>query len=124
MRLFVLLFFCVSLFGQYPKVPTGGSVSALQLPASVVPLTGTTSNIGGGALLAGACATGTVTVAGATTSMGATASPAAGVDPTNGGVLGVSIQAQVTSANTVTVRVCAPIAGTPTAATYRVTVTP
>lgn len=86
------------------------------------PLTATTTAIGGGALLAGACATGTVTVAGATTSQTASVSPAAGIDPTNGGVLGVSISARVSSANTVTVSVCSPIAGTPTSATYRVVV--
>lgn len=85
-------------------------------------LTGTTGSIGGGILGAGACATGTVNVTGATTSMSATASPLLGADPTNGGVLGVSISAAVTSAGVVTVRLCAPIAGTPTSATYKVVV--
>ncbi len=87
-------------------------------------LSGTTASIGGGALLAGACATGTVTVTGATTSMQANASPAGGVDPSNGGVLGIAIDARVSSANTVTVSVCSPIAGTPAAATYNVRVIP
>ena len=92
----------------------GASVSAA--------LTGTTGSIGGGALLAGACTSGTATVSGATTSMAATATPLGAVDPTNGNVLGVSIVAHVTSANTVTVRLCVPIAGTPAATTYRVVV--
>ncbi len=89
-----------------------------------VPLVGTTASIGGGALLAGACATGTAFVPGASTSMLASASPAAGVDPTNGAILGVSILANVTSQNTVTVSVCVPIAGTPAAAAYTVRVIP
>lgn len=95
--------------------------ASTRFPVGLV-LSGTTGSIGGGALLAGACATGTVTVTGATTSMAAVASPAAGVDPSNGGVLGVAIDARVSSANTVTVSVCSPIAGTPTAATYAVRV--
>ena len=92
----------------------GASVSA--------PLAGTTGSIGGGALLAGACTSGTATVSGATTAMSAAATALGAVDPTNGNVLGVSILAHVTSANTVTVRLCVPIAGTPAATTYKVVV--
>lgn len=99
-------------------VNNSGNVDNVQVSV----LTGTSGSIGGGALLAGACATGTVTITGATTTMAATASPASGVDPSNGGILGVAISARVSSANTVTVSVCSPIAGTPTSATYAVRV--
>ena len=99
----------------------GTNITAVP-PAAIGQLSGTTGSIGGGALLAGACASSTVSVTGATTSMSATATALGGVDVTNGGVLGVSISAQVTSSNTVTVRVCAPIAGTPAATTYKVIV--
>lgn len=85
-------------------------------------LTGTTSSIGGGALLAGACATGTVAITGSTTGMPVAVAPSAGTDPTNGGVLGVAWEGRVSSNGTVTVSVCAPIAGTPTAAAYNVRV--
>lgn len=86
------------------------------------PLSGTSGSIGGSALLAGACATGTVTVTGATTAMAAVASPAGGADPSNGGILGVAIDDRVSATNTVVVSVCSPIAGTPTAANYNVRV--
>lgn len=92
-------------------------------PAGAKVFPGTTASIGGSLLVAGACSTGTATVTGATTGMQASASPAGGIDPTNGSVLGVSVLARVSSANTVTVSVCSPIAGTPTAATYNVRVT-
>lgn len=91
-------------------------------PIAGSPLSGTTGSIGGGLLVAGACATGTVAITGSTTSMTVTVSPAAGVDPTNGGVLGVSWDGRVSANGTVTVSVCTPIAGTPTAATYNVRV--
>jgi hypothetical protein len=77
-------------------------------------LSGTTASIGGGALLAGGCSTGTVTVTGATTSMAVVASP------TTYPGAGAYWQAYVSSANTVTVGVCATIALTPTASTYNV----
>lgn len=97
-------------------LPTSGKLQSA--------LTGTTGSIGGSALTAGACASGSVTVTGATTGMQATASPALGVDPTNGGVLGISIIASVSAADTVTVKVCTPIIGTPASATYAVRVFP
>lgn len=79
---------------------------------------GTTSSIGGSALTAGNCSSGTVTVAGAAPGMPVT------VSTSNGTFLGGSfnLQASVTSANTVTVNVCAVVAGTPTAETYVVNV--
>lgn len=87
-------------------------------------LSGTTGSIGGGALGAGACATGTAVVSGATTGMPVVTAPAGGVDPTNSGVLGVVWEGRVSSANTVTVSVCSPIIGTPAAALYNVRVIP
>jgi hypothetical protein len=122
-----------ALVGVFASAPTtgqcvtetvsGGTVilSAAGAACSTT-LSGTTSSIGGGALLAGACATGTAIVTGATTSMAVSVSPAGGVDPTNGAVLGVSWNARVSAANTVTVSVCSPIAGTPAAAAYNVRV--
>jgi hypothetical protein len=84
-------------------------------------LSGTTGSIGGGALLAGACASGTATVTGATVGMPAMAAPS---DGTNIIALGTSIGATVTSANTVTVNVCALVALTPTSKQYAVRVVP
>lgn len=84
--------------------------------AAYVALSGTSGSIGGGALLAGACTSGTVSITGATTSMVAIAAP--NTYPGDGNIW----SAQVTSANTVTVRVCAVIASTPTASTYNVRV--
>lgn len=111
-------------FDQSVKAGASPAFAGLTVAGSAVsaPLTGVTASLGGGALLAGACASGTVTVSGATTSMSATATPLGAVDPKNGNILSVAISAQVTSANTVTVRICSPIAGTPAATTYKVVV--
>lgn len=81
---------------------------------------GTTSSIGGSALLLGACASGTATVTGATTGQNAIA------NTSDGSFLGssFSIQANVSSSNTVTVNVCALVAGTPASKTYNVRVVP
>lgn len=79
-------------------------------------LKGTTASIGGGALLAGAVASGTVSIPGANIGMVANASPS--IYPGDG----FTWSAQVTSANTVTVRVTAVVAGTPNASTYLVRV--
>lgn len=79
---------------------------------------GTTSSLGGGALTVGACASGTATVTGATVGMLASTSPV--TDPGDGFVY----QAVISSTNTATVKVCALIAGTPTASVYNVNVTP
>lgn len=79
-------------------------------------LSGTSASIGGGLLAAGACASATVTVTGATTTMSAVATPV--TYPGNGNFW----SAQVTAVDTVTVRVCAILLGTPTASTYNVRV--
>lgn len=85
-------------------------------PATSTKLTGTTGSIGGSALLAGACSSGTVSITGATTSMVAVSDP--NTYPGDGNWW----SSQVTSANTITVRVCASVAATPTASTYNVRV--
>jgi len=84
-------------------------------------MTGTTGAIGGGALLAGACASGTATVTGAAVGMPTIATPS---DGTNIAALGTSITATVTATNTVTVNVCALLALTPTSKAYSVRVLP
>ncbi len=85
---------------------------------SVLPLAGTTGSIGGGSLAAGACASGTVSVTGSTTAMAVAVSPV--TFPGEGYVW----QGYVSAAGTVTVKVCAIVAGTPTASTYNVRVIP
>lgn len=98
-------------------VPSCSALTASYMPAGLNPvLTGTTANIGGSLLLLGGCATGTATVSGATTSMTASTSPAA-TQPA-----GVQWQAAVTSANTVTVYVCALLSITPPSSAYNVRV--
>jgi hypothetical protein len=86
---------------------------------SSVILCATTGSIGGGALLVGASAAGTVTVTGAQVGMPCIAQPSDGTDMIAVGAIPVCI---VTSANTVTVRVIAILALTPTAKTYVVRV--
>jgi len=83
-----------------------------------LPLTGTTSSIGGSALAAGICTTGTASVSTAANSMAVAVSPAA--DPGTGFTWG----AWVSAANTVTVRVCniSGASATPTATAYNVRV--
>lgn len=86
---------------------------------SSVILCATTGSIGGGALLVGASASGTVSVAGAQIGMPCIAQPSDGTDMIAVGAIPVCI---VTGANTVTVRVIAILALTPTAKTYAVRV--
>lgn len=77
---------------------------------------GTTGSLGGGALLAGACASTTVAITGSTTAMGVVATPA--TYPGDGNYW----YGYVSTNGTVTVKVCAAIAGTPAASTYNVRV--
>ena len=90
-----------------------GPISAPNLP-----LSGTTASIGGSALTAGNCASGTVSVTGATTSMGVVATPA--TYPGDAFVW----KGYVSGAGTVTVKVCTNLAagGTPAASVYNVRV--
>lgn len=94
--------------------------NATGCPATTTALAGTTGSIGGGALLAGACASGTATVTGATSSMAVAVSPNG--DPDSNLATGIAFYAFVSATNTVTVRVCAIVAVTPTARTYNVRV--
>ncbi len=81
-----------------------------------VVLSGTTPAIGGGALLAGACASDTVAVTSSTTAMSVSVTPV--TYPGDG----VTWSGYVSSAGTVTVKVCGIIAVTPTSSTYNVRV--
>lgn len=105
------------------SAPTGGtlSVNATTLQKGGVDLnpvlTGTTGSIGGGALLAGACTSGTVAVTNSTTSM--TVSVSANTYPGDGS----QYFGYVSVNGTVTVKVCALVALTPVASTYNVRVT-
>jgi hypothetical protein len=85
---------------------------------SQLPLSGTTSSIGGSALAAGVCTTGTASVTGLSTAMAVAVSPAA--DPGSE----FTWNAWVSSTTTVTVRVCniSSASATPTAETYNVRV--
>lgn len=86
---------------------------------SIVPLTGTTSSIGGSLLVGvGSTATGTATVAGAVVGQPVAVSASDGTAPN----ALISLSAAVTSANTVTVQLTALAAVTPTAKTYNVAV--
>lgn len=98
--------------------PSTGAFTTMTVNGATVAgiLSGTSASIGGGALLAGACAVGTATVTNATTSMIAL------VDPVTYPGDGNTWEAYVSSASTVTVKVCAIVAGTPTATTYNVRV--
>ena len=84
----------------------------------VPPLRGTTGTITGTLLALGACNTGTATVTGATTAMQATASPVSDPGST------VVWHAWVSSANTVTVKECELVLGTPNNTAFNVTVNP
>lgn len=90
----------------------------LQCSSSSIPttLTGTSSSIGGGALLAGACASTTVTVT------GARGGDAVFVTPNTDPGVGTYWQAYISATNIVTVRICGTIAVTPAASTYSVKV--
>jgi hypothetical protein len=106
------------------SLPAGGgfsmiyNVNTVWFPKtnSLPTLAATTGSIGGGALLAGACTSGTVAVANSTTAMAVTASPV--TYPGDG----FDWAAYVSVAGTVTVKVCGFIAGTPGATPYNVRV--
>jgi hypothetical protein len=105
-----------------PTAPTASAgtnstqVATTAFVAAALPLTGTTASIGGSALAAGACASGTVNITGATTSMAVVATPA--TYPGDG----MAWRPYVSAAGVVTVKVCADVAGTPTASAYNVRV--
>ncbi|MEX3933259.1 hypothetical protein AB4Y32_15900 [Paraburkholderia phymatum] len=82
------------------------------------PLTGTSGSIGGSALAAGACSSGTVSIAGSTTGMAVAIAPATYLGD------GIFWHGYVSTGGTVTVKVCASASATPTASTYNVRVIP
>jgi hypothetical protein len=86
---------------------------------SPVVLSGVTGSIGGSALAAGACATGTASITGATVGEVGQAMAADGTFQA-----GYVVSAGGTAAGTATVNVCAIVAGTPTAKTYNVRLLP
>ncbi len=96
--------------------PKGSGTLQVGGVALLPSLTGTTGSIGGSALAAGACTSGTVAVSGSTTSMAVQATPA--TYPGDG----TFWHGYVSTAGTVTVKVCAAVALTPTASTYNVRV--
>ena len=95
---------------SFPKGVTASNFNGI--------LSGVTSSIGGAPLAAGACASGTVSVAGATPGVPVAVSASDGSLPSGTAML----SAAVTSAGTVTVQVCAVSASTPAAKTYNVRV--
>lgn len=95
--------------------PGAGQAPTWQASAAA-PLRCTTGSIGGGLLIVGACTSGTATCTGATTAMQASASPV--TYPGDGS----DWKAYVSATNTVTVKVCAIVALTPTASNYNVAV--
>lgn len=94
------------------KIITNTCTGIVPLPN----LSATSASLGGSALLAGQCSTNTTTVTGATTSMVALADPV--TDPGTGAYW----DAFVSSSNTVTTKVCATIALTPSASAYNIRV--
>jgi hypothetical protein len=99
-----------------PTTDNSVNIATDQFVKSLLPLSGTTGSIGGSALAAGACSSGTVSVSAATTSMAVAATPS--TYPGDGNVW----NGYVSASGTVTVKVCAIVAGTPTASTYNVRV--
>lgn len=79
-------------------------------------LTGTTGSIGGALLAAGACSSGTVAVTNSTTAMAVSVTPV--TYPGDGNYW----MGYVSTNGTVTVKICAAVAGTPGASTYNVRV--
>ena|ERR1700675_2646897 len=113
LRLLALLLLLPSLaFGQ-ASMPAVNVATPAWL---AVVLTATTGSIGGGVLIAGACASGTVAVTNSTTTMTVSVTP--NTYPGDG----VLFYGYVSTNGTVTVKVCAIIGLTPTGSTYNVRV--
>lgn len=97
----------------YSSAQASSDLAAVYHPVDLI---ATSASLGGSALLAGACTTGTVTVTGAATGM------FANLNATTWPGDGTSIFAYVSAANTVTIKICADVALTPGASTYIVRV--
>lgn len=102
------------------QVPAVNSGTAAYPSSGSIPgvLTGTTGSIGGGVLTAGTCSSGTVAVTNSTTSM------TVNVTPNTYPGDGTLFYGYVSTNGTVTVKVCALVALTPSASTYNVRVVP
>lgn len=92
------------------------AVFAYSQSCSSTTICAASTSIGGGALLAGTCATGTASVTGANT--GNTVSVSPNTYPGDG----IIWYGYVSSAGTVTVKVCSILALTPTSSTYNIRV--
>jgi hypothetical protein len=108
-----------SVTASLPLVSSGGATPNIICPtcATAQLLTGTTSSIGGTALTAGSCATGTASVTGAVIGHPVSVSASDGSLP-NGFII---LSAAVTGPNSVTVQLCATASVTPAANIYNVT---
>jgi hypothetical protein len=102
-----------------PLVSSGGTTPNISCPTCITSaaLSGATGSIGGSALIAGTCTTGTAAVTGAVVGHPVAVSASDGSLP-NGLII---LSAAVTSSNTVTVQLCATSSVTPIAKTYNVT---
>ena len=100
---------------RWKAIDNNGSATNVTLGTDM-PLSGTTGSIGGSALTAGQCASGTVAVSNSTTGMTVNVSP--NTYPGDGFIPWGYVSAN----GTVTVKVCAQAAGTPTSSTYNVRV--
>lgn len=118
LSLAIALAFAMFLLGspQIAATQTYNSNNATQGTAASLTGLAISASIGGGALAAGACSSGTVTITGAAIGM------VVAVTPRTYPGDGTDWKAYVSSTNTVTIDVCAMVAKTPTASIYDVRV--
>lgn len=100
-----------------PHIRAGGATSSSSSNGPAA-LRGSSGSIGGGALAVGSCASGTARITGATSQMVPTTVAATKGAPGFSARGAFQVNAQVTAPDTVTVNVCAILAGTPTASNY------
>jgi hypothetical protein len=109
--------------GQAPTgVLASGNATGCTAYATSGYLKGTTGSIGGSALLAGACASGTASITGVAAGTPCTAACSTGIYLTSS--VAPNVYALGTASGTATVYVCAIVAITPTACTYAVSCMP
>jgi hypothetical protein len=105
----------IAVFSATNTVQDGGAVPVIP-PIPSFNLSGSTGSIGGSLLAVGGCTSGSVSIAGATTAM------AVAVAPVTYPGDGMWWEGYVSSAGTVTVKVCAAVLGIPASSTFRVRV--